>query len=275
MRVTKYSGNLVAYDKDKLKQSLRKSGANDALVVEVLNHIEPYLFDGISTKKIYKLAFQYLKTKSHPQAAKYNLRNSLMALGPAGFYFEKFMSQLFVLMGYEVTMNLFLEGNCVKHEIDLIIKKNEEITLVECKFHSSPDVKTDVKVPMYILSRFNDLNKKEYILFNEKSKIDTCLIITNNKFTDEALKFGNCCNLKMLSWDYPAKNSISELIKLYSCYPITCLTTLTIAEKEKLLSINILTIENLINNSDWLVKLEISTNRIRKILSECHQLNKD
>ena len=37
--------------------------------------------------------------------------------------------------------------------------------MVECKFHGSQDAKTDVKVPMYILSRFNDLKDKDFQLF--------------------------------------------------------------------------------------------------------------
>ena len=80
-----------------------------------------------------------------------------MALGPAGFYFEKFIAKFFEIEGFETITNLSLDGKCVSHEIDVLIKKDKIVSMVECKFHGSQDVKTDVKIPMYILSRFNDL----------------------------------------------------------------------------------------------------------------------
>lgn len=95
MKVTKFSGEVVIFDKDKLKKSLFKSGANEEDVSRVLDAIEKELYDGIPTKKIYKLAFQFLKKISNVHAAKYNLRTAIMALGPAGFYFEKFIAKVF------------------------------------------------------------------------------------------------------------------------------------------------------------------------------------
>lgn len=76
----------------------------------------------------------------------------------------------------------------------------------------------------------------------------------------------------MLSWDYPLKKGLREIIDQYKIYPITCLTTLTQFEKEKLLAVDIITVKDLIEQNDWLEKLEISKNRIRKILLESHQL---
>ena len=142
-----------------LKKSLLKSGANENEVNEVLYKIEGELYDGIPTKKIYKLAFQLLKKISNVHAAKYNLRSAIMALGPAGFYFEKFIARVFQVEGYQTITNQILQGTCVSHEVDVILKKEKNISMVECKFHGSQGSKTDVKIPMYILSRFNDLNK--------------------------------------------------------------------------------------------------------------------
>ena len=89
MKVTKFSGEQVDYQQEKLIRSLKKSGAEDHVVSEILLQIEPQLYDGISSKKIYKLAFQYLKNYSNVTAARYNLKSAMVALGPAGFYFEK------------------------------------------------------------------------------------------------------------------------------------------------------------------------------------------
>ena len=58
MKVTKYSGEVVNFEKNKLLKSLIKSGASLVDVNLVLESIEKELYDGIPTKRIYKLAFQ-------------------------------------------------------------------------------------------------------------------------------------------------------------------------------------------------------------------------
>jgi hypothetical protein len=272
MKVTKYSGEVVAFEKDKLKKSLLKSGACEADVSRVLQTIEKQLYDGIPTKKIYKMAFQLLKKVSNVHAAKYNLRTALMALGPAGFYFEKFIAKVFEIEGYKTITNQSLNGKCVSHEVDVLLKKNDTVSMVECKFHGSQDVKTDVKVPLYILSRFNDLAVQEHELFNEKVKIEKCWIVTNSRFTEDASQFGTCSNLHLLSWNYPSGNSLKNKIDSYHIYPVTALTTLTLSEKDKLLTQNIITAKELLANKEWLVKIGLSQNRIKNVLKETNQL---
>lgn len=272
MKVTKFSGELVDYQKEKLIRSLKKSGANDFVVSEILQHIEPQLYDGIPSKKIYKLAFQYLKKCSNAHAARYNLKSAINSLGPAGFYFEKFISKIHKNLGYKTEINLSFQGKCVMHEVDVVLLKDEIVTMIECKFHSSNDAKTDVKVPMYILSRFNDLKDRDFEIFGTLHQIDFCLIVTNNKFTEDALTFGKCSNLKLLSWDYPNQNGLRDIIDEQKIYPITCLTTLTLAEKDKLLSVNIITINDLLVEKNWLENLELSKIRIKRVLSELNQL---
>lgn len=272
MKVTKFSGEVVVFDKEKLKKSLLKSGAGLETVNHVLATIESELYEGIPTKKIYKLAFQLLKKVSNVHAAKYNLRASIMALGPAGFYFEKFIARVFELEGYETQTNLTLQGKCVSHEVDVILKKENTISMVECKFHGSQDAKTDVKVPMYILSRFNDLKSQAYVFFNTKSMLKSCWIITNNRFTEDAIQFAKCSNLELLSWNYPPNNSLKNKIDTYHIYPVTALTTLSISEKERLLSLHVLTARDLINNKDCLSKIALSANRIKNVLKEANQL---
>lgn len=272
MKVTKYSGEIVTFDKDKLKKSLFKSGASEADVFRVLETIEEELYDGIPTKKIYKMAFQLLKKVSNVHAAKYNLRTAIMALGPAGFYFEKFIAKVFEIEGFQTLTNLTLNGKCVSHELDVVLKKEGIISMVECKFHNSQDAKTDVKVPMYILSRFNDLNVNEYSLFNQMSKISKCRIVTNNRFTEDAILFGTCSDLELLSWNYPSGNSLKDKVDFYHIYPVTALTTLTLLEKDKLMAQDIITARDLLSNKDWLTKIGLSQNRIKNVLKETNQL---
>ena len=76
----------------------------------------------------------------------------------------------------------------------------------------------------------------------------------------------------MLSWDYPPKNGLREIIDRLKIYPITCLTTLTLNEKEQLLVANIITIKDLLAEKNWLETLELSQIRIKRVLTEANQL---
>ena len=165
-----------------------------------------------------------------------------------------------------------VEGKCVSHELDVIVQKDMHLAMIECKFHGSQETKTDVKVPMYILSRFNDLKDRDFQLFKSNYSIQNCWITTNNRFTDEAVKFASCSKLSLLSWDYPKGNSLKNKIDLNQIYPVTCLTTLTTAEKDKLLVQDIITALDLIQHADWLSKIELSPNRIKNVLLEANQL---
>jgi len=272
MKVVKYSGDVVNFEEAKLRRSLLKSGANETQVEHVLTQISSQLYDGISTKKIYTLAFELLKSESNAKAARYNLRASLELLGPAGFYFEKYVSFLFRDEGYRTKINLNLQGKCVLHEVDLVVEKNNEIKMIECKFHANRDIISDVKIPMYILSRFNDLKSVKHPIFSEKDEITSCLIVTNNRFSDDAVQFATCSGIELLSWNFPKVNSLRNKIDTTHLYPITCLTTLTLEEKQELLKNEIIIVRQLMENSDCLFVVGVSKERIKNILIEVSEL---
>jgi len=118
------------------------------------------LYHGISTKKIYQQAYQLLKDSSRPLAAKYKLKRDIMELGPSGFPFEKYIAAIFCHQGYKVQTGVIVQGHCVKHEVDIIAEQNNKYFLIECKFHNQPGIVCDVKIPLYIHSRFKDVRKR-------------------------------------------------------------------------------------------------------------------
>lgn len=272
MKIVKHSGSIVEFNRDKLKSSLLKSGAGSKVVEEVLQIIEKQIYEGISTKKIYKLAFSLLKKSSNSHAARYNLRSALQSLGPAGFFFEKYVARLFISEGYLAQTNLFLSGKCVGHEIDVAILKNDMVEMVECKFHSKSETNSDVKVPMYILSRFNDVKDRAHLIFTKNDTISGCWIVTNNRFTSDAITFATCSGLKLLSWDYPSKKGLRNRIDEDKLYPITCLTTLTSVEKDKLLVLDVVLAREVLDNVEVLEKIGLSSIRIKNVLKETSEL---
>jgi transcriptional regulator NrdR family protein len=78
INIVKYSGDVVPFDVDKLINSLRRSQANEELIQQIVAQVEDQLYDGITTKKIYQLAFKMLKGKSRVSASKYKLKKALM-----------------------------------------------------------------------------------------------------------------------------------------------------------------------------------------------------
>jgi hypothetical protein len=274
MKIVKHSGDIVDFNPIKLKQSLLKSGASQSVVETILQTIKKEIYEGISTKQIYKMAFSLLKKAANSNAARYNLKESIRLLGPAGFFFEKYIARLFIAEHYESQTNLILRGKCVSHEIDVLVKRDQIISMIECKFHMGKDANSDVKVPMYILSRFNDLKERRHTIFSGKELISKCWIVTNNRFTSDAITFAKCSGLSLLSWNYPENNNLKTKNDDNFLYPVTCLTTLSLDEKEKLLILDVILVKEIINNSYCLERIGLSSNRIKNVLREASELCK-
>lgn len=273
MKIIKHSGDVVDFEPEKLRKSLLKSRANPVIVEDIVNKICKEIYEGISTKHIYKRAFNLLKKEANSHAARYNLRAALQLLGPAGFFFEKYIARLFSAEKYETKNNIILQGKCVSHEIDVLVKKNNVVAIIECKFHAGREATSDVKVPLYVFSRFNDLKGKVFGVFSKEEVISKCWIVTNNRFTTDAIDFAKCSGMNLLSWDYPKEENLKTKNDIDCLYPVTCLTTLTIAEKDKLLILDVILVKELFNNSDSLEKIGLSPSRIKNVMKEVRELS--
>lgn len=268
--VTKASGATEPFSIRKLRQSLKKSGAGEQVIDAIVSNILPQLYQGISTKKIYANAFRLLRHHSKTNAARFHLKRAMAELGPTGFPFERFMGEVFKNEGYSVQTGQILKGKCVNHEIDVVAKKENVIILMECKYHNQPGIPVDVKTPLYINSRFDDVLDNG-LLKNSNLKFEGWLV-TNSKFTFDALAYGICKNLKLLSWDYPVKNSLRQIIDKNALYPLTCLTSLTKQEKQWLLAKNFILAKDLLGQSFFLKQAGLNELRINTTLSETEKL---
>lgn len=272
IKIVKYSGEIVEFSEDKLRRSLNRTGANKETIDRIINTVKKELYEGISTKEIYNLAFSMLKRNRSYLASKYKLKKAIYELGPTGFPFERFIGGILRHSGYEAEENYILKGICVSHEIDVIAHKNNETTIVECKFHSDPGLKCNVKIPLYINSRYKDV--KEYWNANPKnsSKLGPGWVVTNTRFTEDAITYGRCCGLYLLSWDYPFGNGIKDRIDKLGLYPVTVSTLLSNREKQFLLNRNVVLCRELIGDHFYLDHLGVSKSRQEKILNEIKML---
>ena len=270
--VIKTSGESVQFSLNKLKNSLRNSGADDLFIQQIVNTVLDELYQGISTKEIYNRAFALLKKKKSVYASKYKLKSAIYELGPTGFPFERFVGAILQYSGYQVEVGQIMKGKCVNHEVDIIAKKKGEYIIGECKFHGIHGNNCNVKVPLYIHSRYQDILNQHKKYHSKKNIPNKGWVITNTRFTKEALAFGECVGLYMLSWDYPKNNGLRDRINRLGLYPITVSTLLKKREKQFLLSRDIVLCRQLINDVFYLDHLGISGNRKNKILNEIQLL---
>lgn len=272
IEITKANGERSAFDPQKLLNSLIKAGAQREEAENIVASIVPGLYEGISTKKIYRKAFSLLKNLSRTLAARYNLKTAIMQLGPSGYPFEQFIGELLRHQGYTVQVAQLVAGKCVNHEVDVIAEKDEHHFMVECKYHNQPGTMSDVKIPLYIHSRFLDIRNEWQERSGHRVKFHQGWLVTNTRFTLDAIRYGNCAGLKMLGWDYPTKGSLKNIIDTLGLYPITTLTSLTQQEKKQLLDKKIVLCMKVRDNHKILTDLGIKPQRLKMILKECEEL---
>lgn len=266
------SGEIDEFDESKLMSSLERSGADDETIYYITNNIKSLLFEGISTREIYKRAFAMLRKASRPSAARYKLKKAILELGPTGYPFERFIGEVLKHQGFEVEVGIIVNGHCVTHEIDVLAKKGNQSYIVECKFHSDQARKCDVKVPLYIKSRFDDVEKERMKNPNNNGSKHKGWIFTNTRFTSDATQYGNCAGLELVGWDTPLGSSLRERIDVAGLHPITSLTTLTRKEKQMILEKDIVLCINLIQNPDLLNQVGIKRHKHKSILNEAKEL---
>jgi len=274
INIVKYSGDVVPFDVDKLINSLRRSQASEELIQQIVAQVEDQLYDGITTKKIYQMAFKMLKGKSRISASKYKLKKALMELGPSGFPFEKLVGKLFAHEGYTTKVGVIVQGNCVQHEVDVIAQKDNKHYMIECKYHSDQGRTCNVKIPLYIQSRFLDVEKQWERQKGHEMKQHQGGVYTNTRFTSDAIQYGECVGLLLTSWDYPKGNGLKDRIDNSGLHPLTALTTMTKAEKTKLLDKDIVLCKELHENPVLLAQIGIDKKRHKKILEDSAALCK-
>lgn len=272
IEIIKHSGEKQNYDENKLYSSLSKTHASESIKLKILDEVRNRLKNGMTTKEIYQMAFKILKSKSRVNASRYKLKRAIMELGPSGYPFENFVGTILKHEGYRTDIGVIVQGHCVTHEVDVVALKGNDHLMVECKYHNTQNQNCDVKIPLYINSRFKDIEEEWKKNKGHESKFHYGCIYTNTRFTKDALLYGECAGLKLTSWDYPKDNSLKFRIDLLGLHPLTSLMSLSRAEKTMLLNYNIVLCKEIHENPDLLNEIGISKIRQKKILEDSKNL---
>ena len=266
--ITKADGARELFEQSKLENSLHNAGGNEQIIEEIIEHIGKEMYDGMPTHEIYSRAFKLLRNHSMPVAIKYSLRRALSELGPDGFPFEKYVSKIFQAWNYETLTDQTVMGACVSHEIDVVAWNKEDLAMIEAKFHNELGMKSDIKVALYIKARFDDLRGNVFDFGGIKRTLTSGWLITNTKFTDQAIKYGECNGLKMMGWNYPKKGNLQDIIEELHLHPFTCLESITNEQKKNLLNKGIVLCMDIYNNQSILNEIGIKDNNAIKIIDE-------
>jgi hypothetical protein len=273
IHITKRNGELAPFEEEKLRQALIRSGARPTDLEEAMKAVRGVLYDGIDTHKIFQTAYKSLKKRSHHSAGRYRLKKAMMELGPSGYPFEKFVGKLMESQGYQAKVNVIVQGACVSHEVDVVALKDKVQTMIECKYHTDISIKSDVKVALYIHSRFLDVSKAWAAASEDPEMKYQGMIVTNTRFSGDATQYGECVGLKLISWDYPRSGSLKDWIDQSGYHPITSLGSLTKPEKIKLLEKGLVLCRDVSKQKELLEEVGINKNKIPKILAEAHALS--
>lgn len=211
----------------KVYQSAVRVGAQKALAKHIASQIEKEVYNNIRTSEIFKKVREYLYQDFPKGAMRFSLKEAMRKLGPSGFPFEKYISEIFKRLGFAVQINQHLPGKCVLHEIDLLAKMDKQLLIGECKFHSLPGSRVDLKVTLATYARYLDLNTGNFFKKGSLKKLKIRpMLITNTKFTSEAIRYAECMKIDLLGWRYPIDRGLEYVIESNKFYPITILPSL-------------------------------------------------
>jgi len=268
--ITKTSGEQEPFNQHKFKRSLIRAGLSEQQIVDIMREVENLTFS--TTKEIHDYVLHYLHRSDPAIAARYNLKQAIMELGPEGFSFEQFVAQIFREQGYNVSTDQHMQGMCVEHEIDLVAHKDNIELIAECKFHNRLGLKTDIKVALYTNASFQDLKQAWFAKNPTNKKEYQVWVISNTQFTSQAIQYAQCTGMFLLGWSYPAHNSLPELIDQLGLHPITSLTTLNHKQKMFLISHGIVLCRDIQKARKQLEQLQFPDNKIDQIIEQAERI---
>ncbi len=266
--ITKADGEREPFDPHKLDASLAHAGASAAAREHIAARIKKELREGMRTEDIYAHAFEYLRDEGTPAvAARYSIKRALFALGPSGFPFEQFLAEVLRAHGWRAQTGVAMTGRCAPHEVDVLAEKSGRRIGIEAKFHNEAGGKTDIKDALYVKARFEDLARAPEL----SARVDEGWLVTNTRFTRNAIRYARCSNLTLLGWDYPTRRGLREMIEEARVHPLTALTTLHEGEKRQLLENNIVLCKS-VQAKHVLEEYGVKPARIPAILEEARYL---
>jgi len=257
--IYKADGRKVKFNPNKILSTCIRAGASRSTAKRILKKVRSDIYHEMGTNDIYKLVLQAISEEKGGVGLhqRYQLKESIMRLGPSGFAFENYVANLLPYYNLQVYgIRVKIKGKCAIHEIDVIGVSDTKQFMIECKHDSHRGSYVGLKVALYTHARFLDTYPR---FFGE-------VIFCNSKISESAKKYARCIGQQVYSWRYPSEKSLEKIIEKNKLYPITILN-LTSRELEIFYGVNLMIAKELLEYD--VVKLSkktgISTKRIRNL----------
>jgi hypothetical protein len=198
-----------------------RMGASVHAANEVAEKVERRLYDGISTQTVLGMIFRFMRKYKPAVGFLFDLKKGLSLMNPKP-EFEMFVQVLLAHNGFDVLPNQILSGKCVEHEVDAIAKKNGVTYFVEAKHHLSYHALTGLDESRIARAVLEDVTEG-FLEGKNDLKIDRAMIVTNTRYSELAMQYGNCRNILQIGWNLPANLGLQNMIQDKKLYPLSCL----------------------------------------------------
>lgn len=121
----------------------------------------------------------------------------------------------------------------MEHEVDAIARKDGVTYFVEAKHHLSYYSLTELDESCIICAVFEDISES-YQLGTTDFKVDKAMIVINNRYSEHAIKYGQCRGILQIGWNYPANHGLENMIEEKRLHPLSCLRNLSSEDRLKL-----------------------------------------
>lgn len=266
-QIIKSTGQLELFSSTKLQRSIQRAGLRPKTSKEIAQEVAQKIKPGTSTRQIYKETIKLVNKKSHVAATHYALKKSLLELGPTGYEFEYFVAKYFKELGYDTYVGIVLQGEFVRHEVDVIASKPNFQTYVECKFHNHIATNNDIKTVLYIKARWDDLKNGP-----DGKYLREYYVASNTIFTKDAIAYAKGTGLKLLGVNAPEDESFLDKIKKHKLYPITSLKRLRKTYCQELLLKKIILCRELLDQKKILIQMGLAEDEINSIFRDINKL---
>jgi ATP cone domain/Restriction endonuclease len=219
--VKKADGTRQTFEREKIVRTCLRMGASVQVASQVADKVEARIYDGISTAAILQMILRFMRRQKPDVRNLFDLRKGLSLMVPKP-EFEVFVRSLLSSKGFEVSPNELLVGKCVLHEVDGIAKRGGVTYFVEAKHHVNYHALTGLDESRIARAILEDVGEG-FALGRSGSKIDGAMIVTNTRYSDEALQYGSCRGILQIGWSSPAGGGLQNLIDGMSMFPLSCL----------------------------------------------------
>lgn len=269
VQIRKSNGEYVPFDENKVRESVKRTGTDAKTADAILAVVKTELKPRMSTAEIYNIVRRELSRLKPWAAARYNLREAITRLGPAGYNFETYVAAILNAYGYRAETPDYYRGACVQHEVDVTAEKEGRTAFIEAKFRHNFGDSIVIKDVLATWARFLDLV--------DGSKIGLCphfdeaWVVTNARFTDQSLQYGHCKNMVLIGWNHPRERTFASMVDHEALYPLTILPGVTDKEIEQFARAGLMLCRELTEQSfgDIRAKTGMPDARLKEVYKLC------